>query len=434
MNRTILPLLLVCATLLPAGVPLKQAVEAGVAQALTVENTDLDVRAAALALQTARFNRWAVPTVSASYRYSSKTPEIEAGLLAGLTGGRILSGPLAAGPHGTTDFKLTLTQPLYTSGVLTGQIRAARSLETAERALLRARRNEAAGQVKTSYYSYRALRARRDSLRLLIDTLTVHQQTLQAYLKEELIRKSDLLETQIKIDEARAKLTDLDQAVATEAIQFRRLCGYRPEEVEAETGETLSPLETTLTWMRERHPFVRQLRERVRALAAQRTVVRGQFGPQAQAFAEVHAGRPGQNFFGSEWMAYMQAGVAVSMPLFSWHRPRRETAAIDLAAEKLSNQERDFLTEAEKGLRQLYLRLEALAAKVRLYDNLVATAGETAALKESLYRENQLAHSEFLAAQTDLERYRSDRGELDVQIQIVRVAIHTLAGTHWEEP
>ncbi len=433
MKQTVLSILLALATLMPAAVPLKQAVRAGVARALEVQNGSLDVRSAETAQVTARQNRWGVPTLAGSYRYSSKTAEIDTSLLRlpGLPAG---NGPLAAGPHSTTDVKLAFTQPLYTSGVLSGQIAAEESRTIAERILLSARRNEAAGRVKASFHTWRALSARRESLRLLIETLDFHLAKLSHLLNEKQIRKSDVLETRIKIDEARAQLADLDQATTAEAIQFRRLCGHDPAEIEAGEPEGVEPLERVLAAMSSGHPFVCSLDERLRSLAFQRGVVRGMYGPQAQAFAELHGGRPGQNFLGNDWMVYLQAGLAVSVPLFTWQRPRREAALLDYAAEKIANQRRDFLTDAERSLRQLYGQLDALATKTGLYDNLLAAATETLTLKGELYQENQLAHSDYLAAQTDLERYRSVRGELDIQIQIVRVAIHTLAGTHVEEP
>ena len=69
-----------------------------------------------------------------------------------------------------------------------------------------------------------------------------------------------------------------------------------------------------------------------------------------------------------------------------------------------------------------------------------ASTGESAptrprisVLKEKLYEENQIDHTDLLAAMTSQERYLSNREELLAQMEMLKVNIDTLIGKCEEE-
>ena len=82
---------------------------------------------------------------------------------------------------------------------------------------------------------------------------------------------------------------------------------------------------------------------------------------------------------------------------------------------------------------QLFLQKGSVEKKVALFDNLIANAAEDARLKEKLYEENQIDHTDYLAALTSQERYVSSREELLAQVEILNVSIDTVIGKYEEE-
>jgi outer membrane protein TolC len=155
--------------------------------------------------------------------------------------------------------------------------------------------------------------------------------------------------------------------------------------------------------------------------------------PQLSIFAEMHYGRPGQNFFKDKWTFYVQGGLNVTMPVFNWNKGGRDKTLVDIAARQLENQRADFIESSEKSLRQLFLLKEAFANKLLLLDNLVGYAAEGAQMKEKLFEENQIDHTDYLAALTAHERYLVNREELLAQMEVLKVNIHTLIGKAEEE-
>jgi len=250
---------------------------------------------------------------------------------------------------------------------------------------------------------------------------------------EELVKKSDLLETRTKADEIRLSLQDLEQWIAAEAVHFNSLCGYDPQAIDFQPLAGNESFAAARDYFLASHPLLRSLDEKARSLQIQKKSISGSYLPQIGAFAELHYGRPGQNFFKDQWTFYVQGGLSVSMPVFNWNKGGRDKSLMDIAARKLENQRADFIRESEKSLRQLYLFRDSLDKKLALLDNLSAIAAEDIRLKESLYEENQIDHTDLLAAMTSQERYLANREEILVQMEMLKVNIDTLVGRCEEE-
>ena len=191
--------------------------------------------------------------------------------------------------------------------------------------------------------------------------------------------------------------------------------------------------DAALDRFRSGHPLLRSLDERARMIRIQKKSISGSYLPQVSAFAEAHYGRPGQNFFADRWTFYVQGGLNIAMPVFNWNKGGRDRELADIAGRKLENQRADFIRESEKSLRQLYLAKGSLEKKLLLLDGLVANAAEDIRLKERLYEENQIDHTDLLAAMTGQERYLANREELHAQMEMLQVGMDTLIGKCEEE-
>lgn len=428
MNKLLLLPLLGCALLLPAKVPLEKAVADGVARNEAVLNERLEEENIAVARRSAEFNRWFTADFAGSYLFKSQQMEITLPAM-GPTAPRTIE---AGGRH-NYDLKLVLNQPIFTGGNLQRAVEKEILAAAAAEHVTRLRRVEAAGRIRASFFTWKLLTDRRRSLALLLEQLELHQRKLQSMLQEELVRRSDVLETAVKIEETRIGLIDLDQAAAAEAVQFHRWCSMGPEEIEEPAPCPPLSLEEALGALQARHPLLLSLDERLKMIPLQKKSLSAAYLPQVAGFAELHYGRPGIDFFRNRWSVYLQGGIGVSMPLFRWNRLQRDRRQADIAGEKLQNQRREFLADAEKNLRQLHTQQLALREKLAVIEGLTSLADEDAALKETLYRESQIANIDYLAALTARERYRSMKNEILVQIELVKNNIAVLIG-HWEEP
>jgi len=419
---------------LAAKVPLSQAVIHAWELSPGLDSQRLEGDAAAIAGRTALRQKYFSVTFNGSYRYTSDKVQVTMSdfpfqFSPGIPPGAVV----LSAPNDSIDLKISLLQPVYSGGILSNAVRMESLREAAERDLTRLKKIELAGRVKGSFFSHRLFCKKRDALNLMLDILKLHQGRLENFYREELVKKSDLLETRAKADEIRLNLEDLEQVIRSEALQFRTLCGYEPQDIETEASAAVESLPAAREFFLAHHPLLRSLDERARLIAIQKKSIAGSYLPQVSLAAELHYGRPGQNFFVDRWTTYVAGGINVSLPVFNWNKGGRDRSLADIAARKLQNQRLDFIRESEKSLQQMFFQKESLEKKLLLLDGLVANAGEDVGLKGKLYEENQIDNQDYLAALTSQERYISNREELLAQVELLKVGIHTLIGKCEEE-
>ncbi len=427
---TLPAILLAAAGPLAAKVSLRQAVEQAWAQSPAVERQLLGEEAAGIGLRYALRQRFFRLDAGGSYRFSSDAVEVLAKDFPLLP--EDLSIPdglvLLSGPHDFYDLKLSLVQPLYTGGAITQAIRMEEIKGLLERKRTELAKNDLAGQVKSSFLTFRLLQAKRDSLSRLLDTLGLHLKKIEAFVQEQLVRRSDLLETRSKMDEVLINLVDVSQQIEQERIAFQRLCGLDPEEVDASGLETVGTIEESLAAFNQSHPLLAAFEDQARLVEAGRQAAAAGRRPQLAAAYELHYGKPGVNFFKKEWSLYVQAGLTLTVPLINRGQSDRDMALGEVEKRKLASDRENFIRETEKGFMQVYGIKSSLSAKQTLTDDLIRDAEEEARLKDSLYRESQISNLDYLAAVANLAKYRSLKAELEVQQNLADVRIQMLIG------
>ncbi|MBU4269091.1 MAG: TolC family protein [Acidobacteria bacterium] len=419
---------------LPAKVTLSRAVVSAWTISRSLDSQKLEEEAAAIAGLTALRQKYFSVFFSGIYRYTSDKVEVKISDFPFPVGADIPPGTVVlSAPNDNFDLKMSLVQPLYSGGLLSNALKMEAIRGAAEKDLTRLKKIELAGKVRSSYFNYLLFCNKRDSLNFFLSSLNLHLQKVENLYAEELVKKSDLLETRTKADEIKLSLLDLEQLIAAEAVHFNSLCGYDPQEIDFKPVTRNESFDSAREYFLATHPLLRSLDERARIIQIQKKSISGAYLPQLNAFAELHYGRPGQNFFKDQWTFYVQGGLSVTMPVFNWNKGGRDKNLADIAARKLENQRADFIRESEKNLRQLYLYKESLEKKLVLLDNLSANAVENIRLKEKLYEENQIDHTDLLAAMTSQERYLSNREGQLAQMEMLKVSIDTLIGKCEEE-
>ncbi|MCX6558435.1 MAG: TolC family protein [Candidatus Aminicenantes bacterium] len=434
MKKLLFFIFLAIVFVLPAKVTLSQAVASAWAISRSLDSQKLEEEAASIAGLTALRQKYFSVFFNGSYRYTSDKVEVKISDFPFPISADIPPGTVVlSAPNDNFDLKMSLVQPLYSGGLLNNAVKMEAIRGAAEKDLTRLKKIELAGKVRFSYFNYLLFCKKRDSLNFLLSSLNLHLQKLENLYTEELVKKSDLLETRAKADEIKLSLMDLEQLIAAEAVHFNSLCSYEPQDVDSQPVKRNESFDSVRDYFLAGHPLLKSLDERARIIQIQKKSITGAYLPQVSAFAELHYGRPGQNFFKDQWTFYVQGGLSVTMPVFNWNKGGRDKTLADMAARKLENQRADFIRESEKNLRQLYLFKESLEKKLVLLDNLSAYAAEDIRLKEELYEENQIDHTDLLAAMTNQERYLSNREELSTQMEMLKVNIDTLIGKCEEE-
>jgi len=415
-------------------IPLSKAIENGLQTSFQLKNQLLEEEAAQIGTTSAAMKMLFNIDFSGSYLYKSQQMEITLPGIGPAPAG--VSGPgqtIVAGSKHNVDLKLALTQPLFSGGILSQSLKKERFNVQSEKYLTELKKIDIAGQIKTAYLNFRLLTEKRRSHELLLEEMTLHLKKIELLVREELAKKTDLLETEATCAEARLGLLDLDVAMTAEELRFQRLTGFDAAAIEDDYREPELPAAEAGSRFRSGHPLLKVWEEKLHMLQAQRRIVSGTYLPQLNGFAELHYGRPGIDFFKNEWSFYFQGGVALYLPVFNWNRMRHDLELVDLAARKLENQRDDFIAETERNLQSLLFSRDKIKNKLATLDELIGLAEEELRIKERLYLENQIAHTDFLAAVTGRERYRSQKQESLTQLQLLNAAINAACGQSVED-
>jgi outer membrane protein TolC len=418
---------------LAAEITLDQAIREGINLGKNYKNHILEARSLELAKQNARMRKRFSIDSGGSYLFKSAQMEITLPDMNPAPGVVIPGAGMSVGAKHNYDIKLSLSQPIFTGNILTNAVKLESVKLAVEKNRVLLGKIETAAKIKRSYFNYRLLQNRQTSLNVLTKQLQLHQQKLQHYYREELVKKSDLLETEAKIREQDLNLQDLKNAMESERINFKTLCGYDIEALEKNYSEKSSDFAQAFSIFKSVHPVLKTLDEQVGAFAIREKMVHGEYLPQVGGFAEMHYGKPGIDFFQNEWSLYFQGGISVGLKIFDWSKKKRDLQIIDFGIEKIKNEKTDFVKDCEKHLRQLFSAKTTAENKIKTVKELVKIAVEDMKLKEDLLKEQQIANIDYLSALTQKERYVSMQNTIRTQLELINVNINQLTGKFEEE-
>ena len=414
----------------------KISLETAIAEGLKKDgnylNAVLDEERADLQWRLAAKNKLFRLGFDGNYLYRSETMVIEFAPTPIPGGGLIPGREIEAGLNHNFDLKLGLTQPLFTGGILANSVRQAEVDKTVQANQKFLMENEISGLIKSSYFQYLFLVRRQESFNTLKKTLDLHLRRIENLLDEGLARKSDLLETLSQVEEVQLNIKDTEQAVESERIHFRKLCGFNPEEIDDTYREKPASQDEAVAYFKEHHPVLKNLQNQVEMISLQKKITAGKYLPQVSGFAELHYGKPGIDYFAKKWSLYFQGGIVVTIPVFDWNRLRGEKAIQDLQQQKIVNQRNQFVREITASLENLYSVLQKLEEKRGHVMQLIAYSEEDAGLKEALYAERQIPNVDYLTALLAREKNALAAEELRIQIEKTRVGINTLIGKNKE--
>jgi outer membrane protein TolC len=363
-----------------------------------------------------------------TYRYVSdtmevKTPSIE---IPGLF--TVPSNSITAGVFHNFDVKLGARQPLYSGGILKNMVRLSEVQKSLQSQQSRLRRLDVAASVKSAYFQHQALIRRRQSLEALKKNLTLHAQRLERLFTEGLVRKTDLLETRTRLEEADIRLTELLGQIRESEIRFQSACGYPPGDIINSYREPEMPLAEAELFVSRYHPVLSSLDMKLQALDLQLKVTKGRYRPQINGFAELHYGRPGIDYFKKEWSLYFAGGLALRLPVFDWKRLQNEKDMNRLRAKKIINEREEFLRELHSGLEALYEKLDVLDRMEAGLGRIIGLGNEDVEMKSRLVKERQIPNIDYLSALLLLEQKTWQKEELQLSKEMIKVRINTLIG------
>ncbi len=425
---TIFVLVVVNCYLVLAKIPLQQAIKNGIRKNITIQNNLLEQKSLKLEKKNRDMQKWFALHMGGSYVFKSQQMEITFSDVQINEGISIPMEPIIVGAKHNYDLKLAITQPLFTGNILPNQAKLKHIQFEMEKNNTRLNTIEIITRIKMSYFSYRRLVSKLDSLKALLKSLTLHHKKLKDFYQEDLVKKSDLLETESRIQEQLLNLEEIRKLISQEKIYFKFLCDLNVEDINEDYREKIKTHRELVSYFKQNHPFLGFLNNQIQLFQIQKKITSGEYLPQLVGFAEIHYGRPGIDYFSNDWSFYFQGGVSFDLKLFNWNQRKRNLKILNYSVEKVKNKKKNFNQEAEQHLSQLFEAKKSAENRLEIIENLIRTSREEIELKKELFQEQQISNKDYLASFTATERYISMEKEYQLQVEIIKVNINKLIG------
>ncbi len=378
-----------------------------------------EVRMGAEEVHQARAARLPSLDFSGSYRRQSDVPQIDfPSLSAGM--GLPISFPekMTLGLYDNYDFRLTLSQPLFT-GFRARRRETAAELSLRVKALrLRREQDELAWQIVLAYAQTLKAQTALQVARSGLQQTHEHLQWVTRLHEQGLAKEEDVLKAQVKRSEAELALLRAENAVELSRAALESLTGVvlgdsldalivEPFEIEAKAAvfEALA----NRTEIKEA-----ELLEAIGRTAVQ--AARGALLPSVAAFASYGYGKPGLDFVNKEWMDYWLVGAGAQWTLWNAGSVKSQVQTAQLRIENLAAMRRLAEKKITLEVTEALLRLQETRRALQLSLELEQQAATSFRVANAGFRQGQTLHVDYFDALAQWQRAQLQQQQAQIDL------------------
>jgi outer membrane protein TolC len=327
--------------------------------------------------------------------------------------------------------KLLATYPLYDGGSDLAARQAARLGAEARADSSDAVRNELVFEVTRSFYTIGKARRFVSAAEAAVASMESNLNLASNRFVQGSVLKSDLLDADVRLAEARENRVLARNALAISESIFRNVLGVGETgnvtavevEFRAPPDAMTGPLDVS------RRPELLAVQKTVAAAERQvRTAVGGHL-PRVNAFASYDLDSADTRRFEDSWIA----GVNVELDVFDGFLTRGKVAEaranLDAAREELRRTELALQLEAKEA----QLNLQEAAARLETSGRAVSQAEESVQITKERYGNGLALLTQLLDAETALTSARQRRAAAEADCEIARAALDKALGREWKE-
>jgi outer membrane protein TolC len=337
-----------------------------------------------------------------------------------------------------SNIKLTLQQPLFTGGRVTGNLKMNRKNYQADSSDYLAQRCQAALNIKTLYWRlYQAQKVKElaeENLRILGN----HLNDVGNLLGQGLATENDRLKVKLQMSNARLMLIDAENNRRAIGIHLNNFIG-RPLDKQIDpisipdtsVAAVLSPPELIQKALAERQDLVGQ-KYRRDATAAGRMAAKSGWYPQVFAVGNYTYAHPNPRIFPAkdQFDATWDAGVMLSMDLWTWqatkHQVRQTGSLLRQAEDRLIMLEDAVRVEVNLAL----LDVQKAGEKTKVSRSGLDQAQENYRNVNNLFLEGMATNSDLLDAEGLLLQAKVGHAGALVECQIAKDKLKNALGEY----
>lgn len=363
--------------------------------------------------------------LSAGYSRLSDVPPFEM-TIPGLPAPRTIT--IAEPVLDNSNIKLTLQQPLFTGGRVTGNLKINRKNYRADSSDYLAQRCEAALNIKILYWKlYQAQQVKalaEENLHILEN----HLNDVGNLLGQGMATENDRLKVQLQMSNARLMLIDAENNRRAVGIHLNSFIG-RPLDTQIEptsipdTSEaaSLSPPELIQKALAERQDIAAQKYRREATVAGKKAAKAGWY-PQVFAVGNYTYAHPNPRIFPAreQFDATWDAGVMLSMDLWNWQATKHQVRQADFLLKQAEDRLGLLEDAARVEVNLAVLDVQKAGEKTEVTRSGLAQAQENYRNVKNLFLEGMATNSDLLDAEGLLLQAKVGHAGALVECQIAK--------------
>ncbi len=410
---------------------LQQCFDLALANNPSLEIARLDALAAKEDQQQAHKDLLPALNFAASYKRQSELPKIEIPPIETPYGQAVSifpEGGMELGSLDTYDFKITLSQPVFTGFRLTNRQKSALALADNKQYEYQRKKNELLYQVEVGYRNVQQTMQILEITRTGQKQVEQHLKDVQNFYEQGLARKDEVLKVQVKLTEAELAVMQAQNAVQLSGTYLANLIG-QPVSEKPVVEQVITPQlqsvdrEGTLNLAMAQRLEFQSLNSLKTAAGYAEKIVKGDYWPSVAAFASYAYGKPGLNFTSDEWMNYWVAGVGLEWKLWNWGKTGSQVQQARLKTQSIDNSIAQVRLAVRLDVDQACLQVDEVSKRLEMTGQMVSQAEESFRIVENNYKIGTAGNSDYLDAQFDLTRaqLQQARAEIDYLLALANL-------------
>ncbi|MCM1369246.1 MAG: TolC family protein [Candidatus Amulumruptor caecigallinarius] len=332
---------------------------------------------------------------------------------------------------------ITLTQPIF----MGGEIKALNEIAKYSEYALRAGRNNAVQQliydVDEAYWTVVSLRAKKklaESYLQLVDTLHYN---VNAMLDEGVATRSDLLNVNVSLNEAKMMLTKVDNGLALARMALAQICGLPvdsqlvlEDEEKTDVLKEMPDYAFNMSDVYAKRQDLETLRQGINVLKGTERLALGAMLPKVAIVGAYTFSTP--NFidgFSRHLRGGFSIGAGITIPIWHWGGNYNKYRA----AKSATNAQRLMLEDMEEKVNlqvnQAKFKFQEAFKTYNLAESNMKSAEENLRSARLAYTEGLLTTNDVIMAQTGWLQANSEKIDAEIGIHLCEVYLSKVLGT-----
>ena len=330
--------------------------------------------------------------------------------------------------------RLAATYSLYNGGRDQANQQAARLGAEAQEKSIDAVRNELVFEVTRIFHTIGKARRFVQTADAAVASMEKNLGTAKSRFQEGATMKTDVLDAEVRLAEARENLVRARSTVAISETIFRNVLGVGEKEnvTAAEAADRSGSVPIVVMNESLDVSGRAELLAAQKAVAATERQVRAAQGgrrPRVNAFASYDLDSGDVRRYADSWLAGVSVEVDVFDGFLMINKVAEARANLDVAREQLRKLELGLQLEAK----QAQLNLTEAQSRLETTTQVITQAEESVQITKERYAQGLALLTQLFDAETALTAARQRRAAAEVDVLIARAALDKALGKNWKE-